>query len=82
MAKPVIVSDHGGGRETVIEGETGARVEPGNAQSLAGAIRALLSVGPLARDGMGRAGQLHVRQHFSKRGLQAATLGVYKTLLD
>ena len=29
MAKPVIVSDHGGGRETVIEGETGARAEPG-----------------------------------------------------
>ena len=82
MAKPVIVSDHGGGRETVIEGETGARVEPGNAQSLAGAIRALLSVGPLARDGMGRAGQQHIRQHYSKRGLQAATLGVYKTLLE
>ncbi|MEE2922305.1 MAG: glycosyltransferase family 4 protein [Pseudomonadota bacterium] len=82
MARPVIVSDHGGGRETVIDGETGARVEPGNAQSLAGAIRALLSVGALARDGMGRAGQLHVRQHFSKQGLQAATLGVYKTLLD
>ena len=82
MAKPVIVSDHGGGRETVIEGETGARVEPANAQSLAGAIRALLSVGPLARDGMGRAGQQHIRQHYSKRGLQAATLGVYKTLLE
>tara|TARA_R110000796_G_scaffold45338_9_gene109741 strand:+ start:2937 stop:4097 length:1161 start_codon:yes stop_codon:yes gene_type:complete len=82
MARPVIVTDHGGGRETVIEGETGARVEPGNAQALAGAIRALLSVGPLARDGMGRAGQAHVRQHFSKQGLQAATLGVYKTLLE
>jgi glycosyltransferase involved in cell wall biosynthesis len=82
MARPVIVADHGGGRETVIEGETGARVEPGNAQALAGAIRALLSVGPLARDGMGRAGQAHVRQHFSKQGLQAATLGVYKTLLE
>lgn len=81
MARPVIVADHGGGRETVIEGETGARVEPGNAQALAGAIRALLSIGPLARDGMGRAGQAHVRQNFSKQGLQAATLGVYKTLL-
>ncbi len=82
MGRPVIVADHGGGRETVIEGETGARVEPGNAQSLAGAIRALLSIGPEARAGMGRAGQAHVRAHFSKRGLQAATLAVYKSLLD
>ena len=82
MCRPVVVTDHGGGRETVIEGETGARVEPGNAQSLAGAIRALISIGEEARSGMGRAGQLHVRKHFSKRGLQAATLGVYKTLLE
>ena len=82
MGRPVIVADHGGGRETVIEGETGARVEPGNAQALAGAIRALLSIGPQARQGMGKAGQTHVRAHFSKRGLQAATLGVYKTLLN
>lgn len=82
LGRPVIVADHGGGRETVIEGETGARAEPGNAQALAGAIRALLSIGPDARNGMGRAGQAHVRQHFSKQGLQAATLGVYKTLLE
>lgn len=82
MGRPVIVADHGGGRETVIDGETGARVEPGNAQALAGAIRALLSIGAEARAGMGKAGQAHVRAHFSKRGLQAATLGVYKTLLD
>lgn len=82
MGRPVIVADHGGGRETVIEGETGTRVEPGNAQSLAGGIRTLLSIGPQARAGMGKAGQAHVRAHFSKQGLQAATLAVYKSLLD
>jgi glycosyltransferase involved in cell wall biosynthesis len=82
MGRPVIVADHGGGRETVIEGETGARVEPGNPAALAGAIRALLDVGPSARAGMGKSGQAHVRAHFSKRGLQAATLNVYKRLLE
>lgn len=81
MGKPVIVSDHGGGRETVLDGETGARVEPGDPAALAGAIRALLAVGGTARTGMGKAGQAHIRQHFSKRGLQAATLGVYKRLI-
>ncbi|HPF24389.1 MAG TPA: glycosyltransferase family 4 protein [Hyphomonas sp.] len=81
MGRPVIVSDHGGGRETVLDGETGARVEPGDPAALAGAIRALLAVGATARAGMGKAGQTHIRQHFSKRGLQMATLGVYKRLI-
>ena len=81
MGKPVIVSDHGGGRETVLDGETGARVEPGDPAALAGAIRALMAVGKTARAGMGKAGQVHVRKHFSKRGLQVATLGVYKRLI-
>ncbi|KCZ92779.1 glycosyltransferase family 4 protein [Hyphomonas johnsonii] len=81
MGRPVIVSDHGGGRETVIEGETGARAEPGNPAALAGAIRALVAIGPDARAGMGKAGQAFVSAHFSKRGLQAATLHVYKRLL-
>ena len=81
MGKPVIVSDHGGARETVLDGETGARVDPGDPAALAGAIRALMAVGRTARAGMGKAGQAHVRSHFSKRGLQVATLGVYKRLI-
>ena len=82
MARPVIVSDHGGARETVVEYVTGTRAEPGSAAALAGAIRAMLSLGPVARASMGREGRAHVASHFSKRGLQAATLGVYKRLLE
>jgi glycosyltransferase involved in cell wall biosynthesis len=81
MQRPVIVADHGGARETVIDGITGARVTPGDPAALAGAIRALLSIGPSACAGMGAAGRAHVVHHFSKRGLQAATLNVYKSLL-
>lgn len=82
MQRPVIVSDHGGGRETVIEYVTGTRAEPGSAPALAGAIRAILSLGPAARASMGREGRAHIAAHFSKRGLQAATLCVYKRLLE
>lgn len=82
MARPVIVADHGGARETVVEYVTGTRVEPGDAAALAGAIRAMLSLGPAARASMGREGRAHVSRHYSKRGLQAATLGVYKRLLE
>lgn len=82
MTRPVIVSDHGGGRETVIEYVTGTRAEPGSAPALAGAIRAMLSLGAASRASMGREGRAHVIRNFSKRGLQAATLNVYKRLLE
>ena len=82
MERPVIVSDHGGGRETVIEYETGARVTPGDASALSGAVRAMIGLGPTVRASMGAAGRAHVIRHFSKRGLQTATLTVYKRLLE
>ena len=82
MQRPVIVSDHGGARETVIEAETGTRVQPGDVRALAGAIRAIIALGPEVRAAMGRAGRDHVERHFSKRGLQEATLTVYKRLLE
>lgn len=81
MAKPVIVADHGGQRETVIEGETGTRAEPGSVPALTACIRTLASLRPEARNAMGRAGQAYVREHFSKKQLQTATLNVYARLL-
>ena len=82
MGKPVIVADHGGQREIVVEGTTGSRTTPGDAGDLAASIRAILQLGPEGRAGMGDAGRAYVRERFSKRGLQAATLNVYKRLLE
>ncbi len=82
MGKPVIVADHGGQKEIVIEGTTGSRAEPGSAADLAASIRAVVQIGPEGRAGMGVAGRQHVEERFSKRGLQAATLEVYKRLLE
>ena len=81
MAKPVIVADHGGQRETVIEGETGTRAEPGSVTALTACIRTLIHLRPEARDAMGRAGQAYIRENFSKKQLQTATLNVYGRLL-
>ncbi|MHA7899606.1 MAG: glycosyltransferase family 4 protein [Henriciella sp.] len=81
MAKPVIVADHGGQRETVIEGQTGTRAEPGSVPALTACIRTLMSLRPEARAAMGRTGQAHVRENYSKKQLQTATLGVYARLL-
>lgn len=82
MARPVIVADHGGQRETVIEGETGTRAEPGSVPALTACIRTLANLRPEARDAMGRAGQAYVRERFSKKQLQTATLNVYARLLQ
>lgn len=81
MAKPVIVADHGGQRETVIEGQTGTRAEPGSVPALTACIRTLISLPPAARAAMGAAGQAHVRENYSKKQLQTATLNVYARLL-
>lgn len=81
MAKPVIVADHGGQRETVIEGETGTRAEPGSITSLTACIRTLVNLGPDARTFMGQAGQNYIRENYSKKQLQTATLDVYARLL-
>jgi glycosyltransferase involved in cell wall biosynthesis len=81
MGKPVIVADHGGQRETVIEGETGTRAEPGSVTALTACIRTLIHLRPEARAAMGAAGQAHVRENFSKKQLQTATLKVYARLL-
>ena len=81
MCRPVIAADHGGARETVIEGQTGIRFEPGNPAALAGAIRTLMSLRSEARQSLGTAGRAHVLKSFSKRGLQLQTLQVYKELL-
>lgn len=82
MARPVIVADHGGQRETVIEGQTGTRAEPGSKAALTACIRTLLSLRTEAREAMGEAGQTFVQQHFSKKQLQTKTLGVYQRLLQ
>lgn len=81
MAKPVIVADHGGQRETVVEGQTGTRAEPGSVAALTGCIRTLLNLRSDARLAMGQAGQTYVRERFSKKQLQTATLNVYARLL-
>lgn len=81
MAKPVIVADHGGQREIIIEGQTGARAEPSSVPALTACIRTITSLPPVAQKAMGEAGQNHVRQRFSKKQLQLATLGVYARLL-
>ena len=82
MGRAVIAADHGGAREIIVQGETGWRVPPGDADALAKAISHALQIGPEARAAIGEAARIRVRERFSKASLQSATLQVYQELLE
>lgn len=81
MGVPVVASNLGGYTETIIEGETGFLVAPGNVAALAGALERMIDIGRQARAEMGHKGRRHVCKLYSKAALQSATLAVYDSLL-
>jgi glycosyltransferase involved in cell wall biosynthesis len=81
MGRPVIASDHGGARETVISGETGWLVPPGDADALAQALRTALTMTSEDRDTVAQRAIAHVRKNFTKQKMCAATLDIYAELL-
>ncbi|MFQ5563220.1 MAG: glycosyltransferase family 4 protein [Parvularculaceae bacterium] len=77
MGRPVIAAGHGGARETVVDGETGLLIPPGDAPALADAL------GKLAEDAgmrakMGARALQRARRLYSIEAMCAATLGVYE----
>ncbi|MGB1008022.1 MAG: glycosyltransferase, partial [Thalassobaculaceae bacterium] len=81
MGRPVVVSDHGGHRETVIDGASGWRVTPNDPAALAGALRAALSLDETRRGAIAEAGIANARDNFSSFDMCARTLTVYRELL-
>jgi glycosyltransferase involved in cell wall biosynthesis len=81
MGRPVIATAHGGAQETIIPGETGWLVPPGDAAALAGALAQVLDQDAAARLAMGQRAMAHVRAHFTSSLMAARTLTVYRELL-
>lgn len=81
MGKPVIATDHGGARETVLDGETGLLVPPGNVGALADALADLLTRPREELAAMGAKGRDHIVQNFSLERMCAETLAIYRELL-
>ncbi|MBX3496865.1 MAG: glycosyltransferase family 4 protein [Parvibaculum sp.] len=83
-ARPVIVSDAGGQRETVLTGAgaaTGLCVPPADAAALADAMAQLIALGPEGRAAMGARGRAHAAAHYSVAAMCDTTLGIYARLL-
>jgi glycosyltransferase involved in cell wall biosynthesis len=81
MGRPIIASDHGGARETIIPGATGSLVPPGDAAALAEAISRMIGLDASSRDRLGRQASAHVRENFTNDVMCASTLAVYGELL-
>ena len=79
-SKPVIASRIYGIPEIVLEGETGRLVEPGDVESLFGAMRALCLDRELAA-GMGRRGRRRVCEEFSLERMARETQDLYGLVL-
>ena len=80
MGRPVIATDHGGARETLLEGETGWLIPPGDAAALAEALGDALELDTAAREQLAAAAIVHARANFSKDTMCARTLAVYDEL--
>nr|WP_294522658.1 glycosyltransferase family 4 protein [uncultured Rhodopila sp.] len=78
MGRPVIASDLGGPVETVLHGETGWRVKPGDPDALAAAIGVALDLDPEAQLALGERARASVP---TVRAMQDATLDVYEAVL-
>ncbi|MCB1650643.1 MAG: glycosyltransferase family 4 protein [Alphaproteobacteria bacterium] len=81
MGRPIIASDHGGAQETIIRGQTGWLVEPGDPQALAKAIEEALALGPTQRSMLATRAMAHVAAYFTKEQMVDKTLDVYAELL-
>jgi len=81
MGRPVLAADHGATAETVVHGETGWLVKPGDADAWATALAQAVSLTPAQRAAMGAAGAERTRRLYSLQAMTDATLDIYAGLL-
>jgi glycosyltransferase involved in cell wall biosynthesis len=81
MGRPVIATDHGGARETVLPGETGWLVPPREPQALAAAIAEALALTPDERAIVAERATTHARANLDTARMCAETLAVYREIL-
>ncbi|MGH7090887.1 MAG: glycosyltransferase, partial [Stellaceae bacterium] len=81
MGRPVIATAHGGALETVVPGETGWLVRPGDPADLAKALAEALALGPERRAELAARATAHVRSRFTVDAMTARTIAVYEELV-
>ncbi len=81
MGRPVVATDHGGARETIVPDTTGWLAPAHDPLALGAAIGAALSLGPAERSLLARRAIAHIAAHFTRDQMCAKTIAVYEELL-
>jgi glycosyltransferase involved in cell wall biosynthesis len=81
MGKPIIATNHGGAKETVINNVTGWLVPHSDSDALAMAIKEVLSMGPTQHAILAARSMGHVAENFTKHAMTERTLDVYADIL-
>ncbi len=81
MGRLVVATNHGGARETVLDGETGALVPPADGVAAANAIAALASLSPEQRVAREVKARERAVREFSTKRMTDRTIAVYEKAL-
>jgi len=82
MGKPVIAPSHGAAPEIIQQDATGWLVPPANPAALADALERALDLDTAAREALANRAIVRIRDEFTTAKMCAATLDVYRELLD
>lgn len=82
MRRPVVAAAHGGPAETVVHGETGWLVAPGDVEAWTAALRAAVAQPAPERLAMGEAARARVKRLYSLSRMCEATFAVYRRVLE
>ena len=82
MKKPIIASNIGGSKETVIDNKTGLLFESGNPKSLCDKLNEIIKLDTLTLDLMGREGRKNVINRFNIDKMCLNTYSEYKKLIN
>jgi glycosyltransferase involved in cell wall biosynthesis len=81
MGRPVVATDHGGARETILPRVTGWLAPPRDPVALADAIGEALRLDPSERAAFARRARAHVAANYTREAMCGKTIDVYEELL-
>ena len=81
MGRPVVATDHGGARETIVPGVTGWLAPPRDPAALAAAINEALGLDTAARAAFARRAIAHVASGYTRDAMCGRTIDLYEELL-
>lgn len=82
MGRPVIATDHGGARETILRDETGWLVPPGEVAALSQALTEAMGLDLRGRAMLATQAMNNVATHFTNEQMCQGTLDVYAEVLQ